>query len=187
MPKFSKDEIQKIVLSILLFAALIYCYFEFLLTPIDKTKERLQADIVQLKAKYVSDKKICNSLTDLKNKHKAAENTISVINNMIPDGGAPIAWFPPKVKSFFEKQGITEVEVKQTGTSKFTEEFMSSYIRITWSVDINKVDFLKLGIALAGFENQFPLVRISNIKVLAQETTPELQNVQLNCISVFKP
>ena len=44
---------------------------------------------------------------------KSAEETLAQVGDMIPDG-APIAWFPPRIKAFFDRHNLKGSTV-QTG------------------------------------------------------------------------
>ena len=52
----TKDQIQKIVLSALGFVALIYCYFNFFLGPLNKRRASMIVTIADVQAKIASSK-----------------------------------------------------------------------------------------------------------------------------------
>ena len=54
LTKLNKDQIQKIVLSTLGFIGLIYCYFNFFLGPLNRSREAMSKTIGELQAKTAS-------------------------------------------------------------------------------------------------------------------------------------
>jgi hypothetical protein len=54
--KLTKDQIQKIFLSGLGFVALIYCYFNFFLGPLNKSRASMMVTIADLQSKTASSK-----------------------------------------------------------------------------------------------------------------------------------
>ena len=53
--KLNKDQIQKIVLSVIGFIGLIYCYFNFFLGPLNRSRESMSKTIAELQAKKPND------------------------------------------------------------------------------------------------------------------------------------
>lgn len=186
MAKFSKDEVQKIVLSCLLFAGLIYCYFQFLLGPINSRKSADEAEIEKLAVSTREGRGTVNKLRSLQAQADQAGEILIQIESLIPEG-APVAWFPPRISSFFEQHGIGELLITKASEDRFDVPALEKFRKITWVVEMPKAKFVNFAIALAGFENQFPLVRVSMFDVTEIEDDPIHQTIKLTLVSVFKP
>ena len=53
-PKLNKDQTQKILLSLVGFIALVYCYFSFFLGPLNKSRASTAKSIAEVQAKTTS-------------------------------------------------------------------------------------------------------------------------------------
>lgn len=186
MAKLNKDEIQKIFLTGMLFVALIYCYFQFLLGPANAQKKAAEAEIATLATSTTEGRVTARKLRDLEAQVDQAGEVLLQIESLIPDG-APVAWFPPKIRGYFEQHGIKDLEVTKTSEDRFDIPALDKFRKMTWVVEIPKAKFVKFAIAIAGFENQFPLVRISMFDIDVIEDDPVNQHIKLTLVSVFKP
>ena len=93
--------------------------------------------------------------------------------------GAPIAWFPPRMKAFFASQHIDRVTAKMENNAPFKEPELSSWVKYTWVVDIPQTDFRSLGNAVAALENSEPLLSVTKVSIKASADVPEFQQVTL--------
>lgn len=168
-----------------MFIGLIYCYFTFLVSPLDAEKAAAQKEIETLQADTLAGKGTVRKLQDLQAEADKADEVLAQIESMIPEG-APVAWFPPKIKNFFEQHGITDINITKTAENRFDTAALDRFRKMTWVVEIPKANFVNFAIATAGLENSFPLVKISALKIDAIEESPE-QSIELTLISVFKP
>ena len=112
MPKkFNKDQIQKIILSSLGFVALIYCYFTFFLGPLNRSRASMTQTIAELQMKTASSKTEMKKTANLELQAKAATSRYDALKATTEEG-APIAWFPPKMRTFFGSQGIDKAAAR---------------------------------------------------------------------------
>src|SRR5438067_2323786 len=145
--KLGKEEIQKIVLGAILFAGLIYCYFAMLLGPLSTGQVKAQKAIATLEPQITDAKKQLHKPEAVKKQAPAANAVIEQLKAGIPEG-APVAWFPPRMADFFKRQGIDKTLTRLT--NEFPEKDLPGFRRLVWMIDVPKVEFAPLGIALAG-------------------------------------
>ena len=93
--------------------------------------------------------------------------------------GAPIAWFPPKMRNFFAAHGIEKASVKLAATNGYKEPEMSDWIRDTWAIDLPSCDYDTFAKALAQIENTEPLYAVQKISIRAVPEQPQFQQASL--------
>ncbi len=181
--KIEKEEIQKIVLSLMLFAGVIYCYFTFLLGPLSTAQAAGEAKIHTLEPQIADAKKQLQKTADLEKKAPVSSKALEQINALIPEG-APVAWFPPRIAEFFKHEGIDKALTRLN--NEFPEKELTGFRKLVWSVDIPHVEFVPLGMALAKLENQEPLLEIMNVSVEAMKEDPQYQHATLTVSTLVK-
>lgn len=167
----NKDQQQKIILSFLLLCFVIYGYFEFLLRPLQGSVARAAAESVALEKKINDGTTRLRGLGDLKTKAAGAAGLIAQAQAFIPDG-APVAWYPPRMKNFFGRQGFNKesVAVGQKGSEATGDrEFDKKFVVSNWQIQIPNADFFALAIALSGLENEEVLTEISSLTISVRE------------------
>lgn len=181
--KFRKEEIQKIVLSVLLLIGLLYCYFALLLGPLSKREAGKKAAIAALDPQITDARKQLQRTNNLEVKAPAAEEVVAQLKATIPEG-APVAWFPPRIADFLRRQGIDRCTTRLT--NEFAESELPGFRRLVWAIEIPKVAFGSLGIALAGLENEEPLLQVTKISVEASKDDPQYQYAMLTVATLVK-
>jgi hypothetical protein len=177
--KLNKDQIQKIILSVIGFVALLYCYFTFFLGPLDRSRVAMTQEIADLQTKTASSKTEMKKTANLEIQAKTATASYNALKAKTQEG-APIAWFPPKMRNFFAAQGIEKVTAKLESTSKFKQPELADWIKDNWSIDLPLADFDALGKAIAELENTEPLLAVQHIEIHAVPEEPQYQQVSLN-------
>ena len=175
--KLGKEEIQKIFLGVLLFIVLIYGYFEILLGPLKKQRVQSQGRITELNKKLSDAKGQIRRVQELEAAVPGAEETVQAVKAMIP-AGAPVAWFPPQVAEQFTREGLDKAATRMTGET--ADKDLPGFRRMTWSVDLAKVEFTPFAQALADFENNEPLAEITSMQIEAGSEDVEFQRASLN-------
>lgn len=178
-PKLTKDQLQKLVLSTMGFFALLYVYFSFFLGPLNASRDSMLAQIQDVEGKIGNSK---NELTKTANLEKQATNAttrFAALKALSPEG-APIAWFPPRIKTFFMNQEIDRASARLEKSDAYKEADLSAWMRYNWSIDLPQTDFVTLGKAVAGLENSEPLLSIMRITIRALPDDPQFQSVNLN-------
>jgi hypothetical protein len=174
-----KDKIQKLALSSIGFIVLLYVYFSFFLGPLNNSRNSMLASINELQAKVGSSKNEMTKATNLENQASAATTRYAALTKASPEG-APIAWFPPRIKLFFANQQIDKTTARLEGSVPYKEAELSGWARHNWLIDLPQTDFSTLGKALAELENTEPLLSIHHINIHALPDDPQFQQVTLN-------
>ena len=181
--KLGKDEIQKIVLGSLLLLGVIYSYFDLLLGPLDqrieKTQQSVKAlgpEIANAKAQIAKTKVTEENSADLTLPMRQAEA-------MIPEG-APVAWFPTRMTDFFKKEGIEKASTRMTGEA--VDKELKGFRKITWGIDLPKVEFVPFAQAVANLENEEPLLEITALQIDASRDDVETQHAFLTVNNLVK-
>ncbi|MDQ6861322.1 MAG: hypothetical protein M3032_09220 [Verrucomicrobiota bacterium] len=183
-PKFSKAEIQKIALSGIGFIALIYVYLNFFLAPLAKSREATEKTIAEVRAKIDASQTEIPKATNLERLASTATARYSMLQGLAPEG-APIAWFPPRMKLFFANQHIEKIGVKLDTSGAFTQKELGEWARYVWQLDLPTSDFATVGKAIAELENTEPLLNISRVSIHAGTDNPEFQQVALTASTAF--
>jgi type II secretory pathway component PulM len=176
--KLSKDEIQKMVLSALGFIGLIYVYFTFFLGPLNKSRTGAEARMTEVRAKLASSKTELLKANNLEQQATEATTRFEGFKALSPEG-APIAWFPPRMKLFFANQQIEKSTARLEGNGPFRQPELAEWQRYTWQIDIPQTNFATVGKALAQLENSEPLLSVSRISIKADANDPVFQHVNL--------
>lgn len=185
MPKkLNKDQIQKIALSTLGFIGLIYCYFTFFLGPLNKSRETMTASIAETQAKTASSKTEMKKTANLEAQAKEATSRYGALKSTTRPG-APIAWFPPKMRNFFESHDVEKVGVKLDGSGNFKEPELTDWVKDTWSIDLPSAGFDAFGKAIAELENTEPLLAVQRLSIHAVPEDPQFQQASITVQTVF--
>ena len=185
MKKFTKDQLQKIILSSLMMIGLIYCYFTFLIAALNKSDVDTANTIDKLDKQIAAAKSNVKRSASVEEQARSSEELLAQVNDMVPDG-APIAWFPPRMNTFFARHGVKGVAVRSAGIDATTDPVMKDFRNANWTVDIPQVGSTALGITLAGLENEEKLLEITKLQVTTQVDAPEKQRVSLNLLTLLK-
>ena len=178
LKKFSKDQIQKMVLSAIGFFVLLYVYFSFFLGPLNRSRNGMLASIADLQTKMASSKNELAKVKNLEQQATAATNRFAAFKALSPEG-APIAWFPPRIKTFFANEQIDKANARLDASEAFTQPELSGWINNRWTIDIPETDFATLGVAVAKLENTEPLTSITKLSIRASAAEPQSQQVTL--------
>jgi hypothetical protein len=181
--KLNKEEIQKIVLVGLLLTGLLYVYFNLLLGGIAQNEAKKTALIADLTPKIAEARKQIKRTAELESNTAEVNETVEEVKALIPEG-APIAWFPPRIGEFLKRQGIEKATTSLTG--EIADAELEGFRKLTWTIAIPKVAFTKLGIALAGLENEVPLLEILRIQIESSREDSLAQGAVLNIVTIVK-
>src|SRR5438045_8327868 len=114
---------------------LLYVYFTFFLGPLNKSRNSIQGKINGLQEKVASSKAEISKATKLEATAHAATVRYDALRALSPDG-APIAWFPPRMKTFFAGQQIDKVMTRLETSRAFKEKELAGWTRYIWKVDL---------------------------------------------------
>lgn len=184
--KLSKDEIKKIALSGVGFVVLLYVYFSFFLGPLNRSREATERTIADLQAKVASSKGELAKASNLERQASDATSRFAALKALSPEG-APIAWFPPRMKVFFGNQQIERANARLENSTPYKEPELSSWVRYSWLIDLPQSEFATVGHAVAELENSEPLLSIAKLTIKAVADDPQFQQVSLTAnTTIFK-
>jgi len=180
--KLEQEQIKKIALSALLLVALLYGYFTYLLDPLQLGEKNATNGMAAILPQISDAKQQIAKAADLETKAPQATAFLTDLKNSIPDG-APIAWFPPKMADFFKDHGIDKCTTHLVSEGPGP---MPGFRKLVWSVDVPKVEFTPLGIAISSLENDEPLLTILNVSVDATREDAQYQHATLILSTLVK-
>lgn len=183
--KFNKDQVQKIVLSAIGFVGLIYVYFTFFLGPLNKSRANADATIADLQSKIASSKSEMAKANSLEERAAVATGRFAALKAMSPEG-APIAWFPPRIKVLFANEDIEKVTVRLENSVPFKQPEMEEWSHYNWLMDLPQTDYATVGKAIAALENSEPLLAVTRITIKAVGDEPQFQQVSINATSTLR-
>lgn len=177
--KLTKDQIQKLMLSTIGFIVLLYVYFSFFLGPLNRSRDSMLATIDEVQSKVANSKNEMAKTANLEKQATSATTRFAALKALSPEG-APIAWFPPRLKTFFATQEIDKSTARLESSVAYKEPDLASWMRYNWTIDLPQTDFTTLGKAVAALENSEPLLSVMRITVRAVPDDPQFQQVTLN-------
>lgn len=176
--KLSKDHLKKLMLSAMGFVGLVYVYFSFFLGPLNSSRDASLAQINELQDKIANSKNEMTKTAKLEKQAEAATSRFAALKALSPEG-APIAWFPPRVKAFFASQEIDKATARLESSASYKETDLANWMRYNWIIELPQADFSTLGKAVAALENSEPLLSITRLSIRALPDDPQSQQVLL--------
>ena len=185
LPKFSPDQIKKMALSAMGFIFLLYVYFTFFLGPLQRSRNVALADIDELQKKIEGSKGEMTKAAGLERQAKDATTRFAALKALSPDG-APIAWFPPRVKTFFANQQIDKAVARLESNTNFKQAELSGWTKYNWLIELPQADFAALGKSIADLENAEPLLSISKLSIHVVPNESQFQQVGIAATTVIE-
>lgn len=176
--KLTKDQIQKLMLSTIGFIVLVYVYFSFFLGPLNRSRDSMLATINDVQGKIASSKNEITKTSNLEKQATTATTRFAALKALSPEG-APIAWFPPRMKTFFANQQMDRATARLENTAGYKEADLADWMRHNWLIELPQADFSVLGKAVAALENSEPLLSITRINIRALPDDQQFQQVTL--------
>jgi len=180
----NKEQTKKLILGGFGLIGLLYVYFAFFLGPLNKSRNSIQGKIKELQEKVATSKTEISKATKLEDTAHAATVRYDTLRALSPDG-APIAWFPPRMKTFFAGQQIDKVTTRLESSGAFKEKELGAWNRYLWIVDLPQADFDSFGKAIALLENTNPLLSIRKLRIHAVTEDPEMQQIVFNAATII--
>jgi|RhiMethySRZTD1v2_1073278.scaffolds.fasta_scaffold148139_2 hypothetical protein len=181
--KLGKEEIQKIALGGLMLIGIVYVYFNMLLGPLTQRQEITRKSIADLEPQIAAAQAQINKTAGLEATAPQADTTVAQVNAMIPEG-SPVAWFPVKMSDFFKRQGLDKTATRMN--NEYEDKSLVGFRRISWSVDLPRIDFVPFAAALAQLENEEPLVAIGGLQIDTNRDDAEVQHILLTVHNLVK-
>jgi hypothetical protein len=180
----TKDQFQKLSLSSIGFVVLLYVYFSFFLGPLNKSRDTMLATTADLQGKVAGSKNEMTKASNLEKQASAATTRYAALKALSPEG-APIAWFPPRIKVFFANQQIDKITARLENSAAYKETELTGWTRYTWLIDLPQTDFATMGKAIAALENAEPLLSIGHLNVHTIADDPQFQQVSLTAATAI--
>jgi hypothetical protein len=184
-PKLTKDQVQKLAFSAIGFVFLLYVYFTFFLGPLNRSRAAMLVTIRDLQNKLNASKDEMNKAVSLERQAITATSRFAALKALSPEG-APIAWFPPRLKTFFAQQQIDKAVARLENSTAFKEAELSGWTKYNWLIDLPQADFASVGTAIAELENTEPLLSITRLHIQALASQPQFQHVELAAASIIE-
>jgi hypothetical protein len=184
-PKLSSDQIKKLALSAMGFVFLLYVYFTFFLGPLQKMRTATLSQIEEVRTKIDGSKSEMAKATSLERQAKDATTGFAALKALTPDG-APIAWFPPRMKAFFGDQQIDKAVARLESNTTFKQTELSAWTKYNWLIDLPQADFATLGKCIADLENKEPLLSITKLSIRVSPNEPQFQQVAIAATTVIQ-
>jgi hypothetical protein len=185
LPKLSKDEIKKLALSTMGFIFLLYVYFTFFLGPLQKSRDSTLAQIYELQNKIDGSKGEIAKASTLEKQAKESTARFAALKSLIPDG-APIAWFPPRMKTFFANQQIDHAVARLESNASFKQPELTGWTKYNWLIELPQADFAAFGKAIADLENAEPLLSITKLSIHVLSNDSQFQQVGIAATTIIE-
>jgi hypothetical protein len=185
LPKLSKDQIKKLALSAMGFVVLLYVYFTFFLGPLQKIRTTTLAQIADRQKKIDSSKGEVAKAATLERQAKESMARFAALKALTPEG-APIAWFPPRMKTFFANQGLDRAVARLESNTNFKQNELAAWTKYNWLIELPQADFAALGKSIADLENTEPLLSITKVSIHALPEQPQFQQVAVAATTVIE-
>jgi hypothetical protein len=183
--KLNKDQTKKLALSAMGFVFLLYVYFSFFLGPLQKSRAGTLAQIEDRQKKIDSSKAEVNKAAALERQAKESMARFAALKALSPEG-APIAWFPPKMKTFFANQGIDRAVARLESNTNFKQNELAAWTKYNWLIDLPQADFAAVGKSIAELENTQPLLSITKLSIHVLPEQPQYQQVAIAATAVIE-
>lgn len=180
--KIEQEQAKKLGLGAIVFVGVLYCYFTYLLGPLQAGERNATNGIAALGPQIQDANKQIRKTADLEKQAPAATAFLANLKNSIPDG-EPIAWFPPKMADFFKNHGI---EKCTTHLVSEAPDAMPGFRKLIWNIDVPRAEFVPLGVALSDLENQEPLLDVMTVTVDAAREDAQYQHATLVISTLVK-
>jgi hypothetical protein len=180
-----KDKIQKIVLSAVGFVILLYVYFNFFLGPLNRSRNTMLASMKEKQSKLDSSKSEMSKAATLEKQAKTATMRFAAFKALNPEG-APIAWFPPRIKVFFANEQIDKAVARLEGSAVFKQAELADWLKYSWVINTPQADYARVGKAIADLENAEPLLSIMKISIHSIQDQPQFQQVDLVASNIIQ-
>lgn len=167
------------------FVFLLYVYFTFFLGPLQKMRGATLDEIQQVRSKIDGSKNEMAKASTLERQAKDATTRFATLKTLTPDG-APIAWFPPRMKTFFANQQIDKAVARLESNTAFKQSELSSWTKYNWLIDLPQADFAAIGKSIADLENNEPLLSISKLSIHVLPNDPQFQQVAIAATTVIQ-
>ncbi len=142
----------------------------------------MQATIADLQGKLGNSKSELQRTTNLETEATTATTRYAALEALSPEG-APIAWFPPRIKAFFSNQQIDRATAKPDASgagTPYKQPELQQWEKYSWLIELPQADFAMAGKAIAELENSEPLLAVSKLSIRGGGEDAQFQQVTLS-------
>jgi hypothetical protein len=182
---FKNDQIKKISLSSMGFVFLLYVYFSFFLGPLNRSRNSMFDAMKDKQAKLDSSKGEMAKAATLEHQAKAATTRFAALKSLNSEG-APIAWFPPRIKVFFANEQIDKVVARLENNTAFKDPELAAWMKYNWMLELPQAEYTTFGKAIADLENAEPLLSITKLTIHASPDHPQTQQIDLMVSNIIQ-
>jgi hypothetical protein len=130
-----------------------------------------------MQGKLAASKSETTRAANLEKEATDATTRYAALQALSPEG-APIAWFPPRMKAFFANQQIDKVTAKPEGAPiVYKQTELNDWSKHSWQIDLPQTDFSTAGKAIAALENTEPLLAITKLSIRGVSEDAQFQQV----------
>jgi len=183
--KLTKDQTKKLGLSIVGFVFLIYVYFTFFLGPLNRSRAIALSKIHDRQSKLDASKEEMSKAAKLEQTARTATERFAALKKLNPEG-APIAWFPPRIKTFFANEQIDKAVARLEGNAALKQDELSGWLKYNWVIDVPQADYAVIGRAIADLENAEPMLCVTRLNIHALPDHPQYQHVELAAANLIE-
>ena len=184
-PKLSKEQIKKLSLSAMGFVFLLYVYFTFFLGPLQRARASTLDQIADRQNKIDNSKSEVTKASNLERQAKDAMARFAALKALTPEG-APIAWFPPRMKTFFGSEGLDRAVARLESNTNFKQPELAAWTKYNWLIEMPQADFAALGKSIAELENTQPLLSVTKLTIHVSPESPQFQQVAIAATTVIE-
>lgn len=184
--KFTKDQIQKAILAVILCCGGLWYYVYEIIEPLAKreTVARQAITTFEGQIKEAKSKILRTSAIESGDIHAAeAQRVYAVMKAKIPNG-QPVAWLPTRLGEFFKQRGIGKPTFRGNSGSNDCE--FPGYKTSSWAIELPSVGYSAFGEAVADLENQEGLMQITGLQIDSLPGEAELHHAQLTISTLVK-
>jgi len=182
--KFEAEEIKKAVLSGIMVIIVLYCYKNLMLDDLNRREQHANETIAAVSGPLSKAKEQISKTMALQESAPTDNQTLEQIKALIPQG-EPITWFPPRIVDFFKRQGFDKITPPRKGTESLDPN-LPGFKKITWSIDLQRTEFVQLGIAIAGLENEEPLLEITGVQIDESSDNLQFQHATMSVTTLVR-
>ena len=185
--KLNKDNGQKLFLAALLVFGGFYYYFSELLGPLSARETAIAKETPGLEGQIKAAKSQISRTRGVEASDPnavAARECFDVMKATIPEDSS-LAWLPQRLSDFFKRQGVQKASMRLNAQEPTSD--IAGYMSAVWTIDIPRIEYVPLAIAIAGLENQEGLLQITNLQIASTPLVDEqYQHAQLTISTVVK-
>ena len=181
--KLEQEQIKKIALSVLLLIALLYGYFTYLLGPLQQSEKNATNGIAAVIPQISDAKTQIAKTAELETKAPQATAFLTQPQEHHPGRGAD-CMVPAEDGRFFP--GRTGSRNARRSWFPKGADAMPGFRKLVWAIDVPKVEFVPLGMAISCLENDEPLLTILNVSIDATREDAQYQHATLILTTLVK-